>query len=114
MCTPLTFVLDESEDGTDQPTVAATPRSGADTLTHDYSVNFGAVTLATFGTDGPEGGTVAARTGYKFALSGSGIGSGLYVLEPSDVLSVAGDLDGIGQGSQIQLYGSTAGCTNTV
>src|SRR5207237_7920552 len=84
------FRSDESVNGTDQPTVGATPPPGVHTLTHDYSVKFGALTLAIFGTVGPEGGTVASGTTYKFTLSGSGIGSGLYALDPSDVLPATG------------------------
>ncbi|WP_374381767.1 DUF5801 repeats-in-toxin domain-containing protein [Dongia sp.] len=93
-CKPVaTLVLDETRpigtetDGDYNP-------AGKQTVTASFAANFNAGNLD-FGSDGP--GSVA----YSLSLHHNGAGSGLYALDPSDTVN---GVDGIGQGSEINLY----------
>src|SRR5262245_7073626 len=96
------LVLDESPLNTD------TPGGILPVGTPAASENFAALfSGGSFGTDGP------GSTTYSLHLTGSNVNSGLFALQPSDVLPVGGDGDGIGQGDQIVLNINAAGDTVT-
>jgi hypothetical protein len=66
---------------------------GIGSATADFSANFSPA--PNFGTDG------AGSARYALVLTGAGIASGLFALDPAD--TTAGDGDGIGQGASIVL-----------
>ena len=98
--TAAAIVLDETRPlGTDS--VGGVAPTGVASATGDFSANFAA---ADFGTDG------AGSVSYKLTLSGEGIGSGLFALDPTDTETV---IDPLGQGLQILLYVNDAGTVIT-
>ena len=91
---PDILVLDETRPlGTDTD---GTAPNGVASVSADFSDNFNKQNgTFDYGTDGP------GKVEYDLRISNNGIGSGLYALDPSDTID---GTDGIGQGSEIQLY----------
>ncbi|WP_184681658.1 DUF5801 repeats-in-toxin domain-containing protein, partial [Pseudomonas fluvialis] len=77
---------------------------GVASVSANFADNFAAVT--DYGSDGP------GSTSYSLQLSGSNVGSGLYVLDSSDKTTADGD--GIGRGAQIVLNQSGDTITGSV